>query len=68
MKTFYISKESLPDMLSMLWDECETIGARLNLDPVNDNIQIVKHDAVVALITPLDIIEEFDLRCELKKF
>ena len=67
MKTFYISKESIPDMLPILWDECGEIGARLNLDPVNDNIQIVKSNTVVALITPLPITEEYDLRCELKK-
>lgn len=67
MKTFYISKESLPDMLSLLWDECGVIGARVNLDPVNDNIQVIKNNAVAALITPLDVTDEYDLRRELKE-
>lgn len=66
MKTFYISSEHLPDILPMLWDECATIGARVNLDPVNDSIQIVKNNGVVALVTPLVVSDEYDLRRELK--
>ena len=67
MKTYYVSREDIPDILSMLWDECGTIGARINLDPVNDSVQIVKNNSVVALLTPLAISDEHDLRRELKE-
>ena len=65
MKTFYISREGLDDVLSMLWDESIISNTRISIEPSQDIIQVFKDDEQIASIAVLDVTDTYDLRKEL---
>lgn len=62
MKTFFIAKEELSNVLTMLWDECSEKNARISIEPALGTIRIFKNNEMVVSITPLDIIDEYALK------
>ena len=65
MKTFYISREGLDDVLSMLWEESIISNTRISIEPSQDIIRVFKDDEQIASISVLDVTDTYDLRKEL---
>lgn len=65
MKTFYVSRNNISDVLSMLWDECCELNLNVWINPAADEIRISRADATVATITTLPVSDEYDIKRQL---
>lgn len=64
MQTINISRDSLSDVLTTLYDECASIGATFKTDPLSDEI-IVKLPNKEIKIKIYDIVDAYDISREL---
>lgn len=65
MKTFYVSRDNISDVLSMLWDECCELNLSVWINPAEEEIRISRAGATVATITALPVSDECDIKRQL---
>ena len=64
METINISRESLPDVLTDLYEECAAIGATFTSEPTTDEIIVNLPDRKVK-IKIYDILDGFEVKRKL---
>lgn len=64
MKTYYISTDSLSDVMATLYEECAAVGATFETRPIENEI-LVKFSDKTVRIKVLEVVDAYDISREI---